>query len=162
MTPLEIAILVAMTGYAIYKQSQRHEVVGSSRFKLAIIYAIVGLVIGGVHAPDNAWEVGILVASVLASVVIGLVRGRYTRVWRQDGTVWAQGTALTISLFFGLILFKVALGTAAYFLHVSDDGGFGEILLLIAVMVAFQAQIVWTRARALGAPQDHKEAALTH
>src|SRR5690348_12590517 len=35
---VEILILVAMIGYAIYRQTQQHEVVGSSRFKLAIIY----------------------------------------------------------------------------------------------------------------------------
>jgi hypothetical protein len=78
------------------------------------------------------------------------------RVWRQDGVVYAQGTVLTISLFLALILFKVGLGTLAYFLKVTDDGGFGEVLLLIAVMVAFQAQIVWGRARALGAPASAK------
>ena len=46
---------------------------------------------------------------------------------------------------------KFALGTAAYFLHVSDDGGFGEVLFMIAIMVAFQAEIVWRRAQSLGA-----------
>ena len=47
MSIVEILILVAMVGYAIYRQTQQHEVVGSSRFKLAIIYAVVGLVVGG-------------------------------------------------------------------------------------------------------------------
>jgi len=46
---------------------------------------------------------------------------------------------------------KFGMGTWAYFNHVSDDGGFGEILIMIAVMIAFQAELVWRRARALGA-----------
>jgi hypothetical protein len=53
MSPIEIAVLLALTGYAIYRQTQRHEVVGSGRFKLAIIYAVIGLVVGGMHAPDT-------------------------------------------------------------------------------------------------------------
>jgi len=56
--------------------------------------------------------------------------------------VYSQGTALTISLFLGLVAAKFAIGTAAYFLHISDDGGFGEVLIMIAIMVAFQAQII--------------------
>ena len=39
------------------------------------------------------------------------------------GQVYGQGTALTISLFIGLVVAKFAMGTAAYFLHISDDGG---------------------------------------
>ena len=151
MNVTEIVILVAMVGYAVFMQTQRHEVVGNRRFTLALVYGVIGLAVGGIHPPNTPWEIAILVASVAASVIIGLVRGHCTSVWREGETVYAQGTALTICLFLLLILFKVALGTLAYVLKVSDDGGFGEVLLLIAVMVAFQAQIVWGRAKALGA-----------
>jgi hypothetical protein len=75
--------------------------------------------------------------------------------WRwadDDGRVFCQGTPTTIALFVGLVAAKFALGTAAYFLHISDDGGFGEILVMIAIMIAFQAELVWRRAHALGAP----------
>jgi hypothetical protein len=44
---------------------------------------------------------------------------------------------VTVWLFLGMLAAKVALATAAYFLDVSDDDGFGEILVIIAVMVAF-------------------------
>jgi hypothetical protein len=37
LSPTEILILAAMIGYAIYLQTQRYEVVGASRFKLAIV-----------------------------------------------------------------------------------------------------------------------------
>ena len=56
-----------------------------------------------------------------------------------------------VFIFLGLIAAKFAIGTACYFLHISDDGGFGEVLVMIAIMVAFQAEIVWRRAQALGA-----------
>jgi hypothetical protein len=150
MSPTEIVILLALTGYAIYQQSRQHRVVGSQRFKLAIIYAIVGLVVGGMNLPENAAAWGLLVLSVALSVGVGLLRGRLTRVWATaDGTVYSQGTALTIGLFLGLVVAKFVIGTAAYFLHISDDGGFGEVLIMIAIMVAFQAQLIWRRAQSL-------------
>ena len=155
MSLTEILILVAMIGYAIYRQTQRHEVIGSSRFKLAIIYAVVGLAVGGFSRPDTAAEWGLLAAGLGLSVVVGLARGRWTRVWADDASgvrrVYSQGTALTVGLFLGMVAVKFGLGTYAYFNHISDDGGFGEILIMIAVMVAFQSQLVWRRACALGA-----------
>jgi hypothetical protein len=155
MSPIEIVALLALTGYAIYKQTQRHEVTGHHRFKLAIIYAVVGLAYGGFSRPDGGVEWLLLVAGVALSVVVGLARGRLSRMWTETDDagrhVYAQGTPVTIALFVGLVAVKFAMGTAAYFLHVSDDGGFGEVLFMIAVMVAFQAEIVWRRALAMGA-----------
>ena len=155
MSPIEIVVLLALTGYAIYKQTQRHEVTGSHRFKLAIIYAVVGVAVGGFSRPDTPAERGLLVGSLALSAVVGLARGRLTRMWTEDGPdgprVFSQGTALTIGLFLGLVAVKFGIGTVAYFAHISDDGGFGEILVMIAVMVAFQAQLVWRRAQALTA-----------
>jgi hypothetical protein len=150
MPPTEIIIILALTGYAIYQQTRRHEVVGKSRFKLAIIYAVVGLIVGGIYVPKNAAAWGLLVLSVALSAGVGLLRGRKTKVWAAaEGKVYSQGTVLTIGLFLGLVAAKFAIGTAAYFLHISDDGGFGEVLLMIAVMVAFQAELIWPRAQAL-------------
>ena len=154
MSIVEILILVAMVGYAIYRQTQQHEVVGSSRFKLAIIYAVIGLVVGGFSRPDNTAEWVLLVASIALSAVVGLARGTLTRVWAVDTAgehrVYSQGTAVTVALFLGMVVAKFGLGTYAYFAHISDDGGFGEILIMIAIMVAFQAELIWRRACALG------------
>jgi hypothetical protein len=98
MSPLAIVALLALTGYAIYRQSQKHEVVGSGRFTLAIIYAVVGLAVGGFSRPDTWGEVLVLVLSLALSVVVGLARGRLSRLWLEDGRVWSQGTPLTIGL----------------------------------------------------------------
>jgi len=157
----QIVILVAMMAYAIYMQSHRHEVVGNTRFKLAVIYGVVGLVVGGFALPNGPWEIGFLVISLALSIVVGIVRGKYTRVWKESRKVYSQGTALTISLFLLLVLGKFALGTAAYFLQISDSGGFGEILLMIALMVAFQAQIIWRRAEPLGARRSGSDPVAT-
>jgi hypothetical protein len=155
MSPLSIIALLALTGYAIYRQSQRHEVAARGRFTMAIIYAVAGLVVGGFSQPESVAEWALLVISIALSVGVGLARGRLTRMWtedRPDGRhVIAQGTVVTIGLFVAMVAVKFGMGTWAYFNHVSDDGGFGEILIMIAVMIAFQAELVWRRARALGA-----------
>ncbi len=157
MSWYELLALLALTGYAIVRQTRRSEVIGNTRFKLAIIYGIVGLAIGGMHLPRGGWEIAFLAISLALSIGIGMIRGHYTRVWRADGVVYSQGTAFTVSLFVLLIVGKFALGTAAYFLHVTESGGFGEILLMIALMVAFQAEIIWRRAEPLGARRTAKD-----
>jgi hypothetical protein len=149
MSSTEIIILIAMVGYAIYQQTRKHEVTAKGRFKIAIIYAAVGLGVGGMHMPKNAIAWGLLALSLVLSVVVGLLRGRVTRVWAAAGHVYSQGNVLSIGLFLGLIAAKIVIGTAAYFLHISADGGMGEILLMLAIMVAFQAELIWRRARAL-------------
>ncbi len=151
MSPIEIVALLALVGYAVYRQTREQEVIGASRFKLAIIYAVAGIVIGGFSRPDTLAEVLVLVGSLALSVIVGLARGRLTRLWARDGRVFSRGTPVTIGLFLGLIAAKFGIGTACYFLGISDDGGFGEILVMIAVMIAFQAEIIWRRARALRA-----------
>lgn len=151
MSPIEIVALLALVGYAVYQQTRQHEVIGSARFKLAVIYAIAGVLVGGFSRPHTLAEVLVLLGSLALSVAVGLARGRLTRVWAHEGRVYSQGTPLTIGLFLGLVAAKFAIGTACYFLQISDDGGFGEILLMIAVMIAFQAEIIWRRARAVGA-----------
>lgn len=156
MSPIEIVALLALVGYAIYRQTRRHEVVGAARFTLAIGYAIAGILIGGFSLPHTPAEVVVLGGGLVLSVVVGLARGRVTRLWAEDGRVYCQGTALTVGLFLGLVAAKFAIGTACYFLHITDDGGFGEIMVMIAIMVAFQAELVWRRAQALGARASRK------
>jgi hypothetical protein len=152
MSAVEIAILVILVAYAIYRQTQRNELTGSKRFKLAIIYGTVGLVIGGFHLPDTTGETALLIASIALSLVVGLARGWLTVLSvGEDGRLYSQGTVLTVSLFLGMVAVKFAMGTAAYFIGISEHGGFGEVLLMIAVMVALQAEVLWRRGQRLRA-----------
>ena len=151
MSNTEIIAIVALTIYAIYKQSVKHEVNGAARFKLALIYGIVGLSVGGFYLPPSPTSWLILCGGMLLSVIVGVARGKLSRVWREpDGKVFVQGTPLTIALFLMLIGAKFAIGTWQYLTHRSTEhGGFGEVLILIGLMVAMQAEIVWRRAQAL-------------
>ncbi|GAC69579.1 hypothetical protein [Gordonia soli] len=155
MTIPELLILIALMAYAVYRQSRRHELVGSTRFKMALIYIGVGLLIGGLRLPVGLLGYAFFAASIALSVVVGLIRGRYTRISADgDGHVYVQGTIFTIFLFIGMIVIKFALGTTAYLLGNSSHGGFGEIIIMIGVMIAVQAEILWRRAQPLSPRQS--------
>ena len=150
MSPIEMVAILAMTAYAIYKQTVTTEVSTQGRFRMALVYGVVGVVVGGFTLPVGALGWGMLALSLALSAIVGVVRGRRTDVWMQpDGRVVRKGNALTICLFVGLVAAKFALGTVAYLAHIADGAGFGEIMVMIAIMIAVQAEIVHRRAQAL-------------
>jgi hypothetical protein len=150
MSPLEITAVLGLTGWALYKQTRTAQVAGSGRFKTAIIFAVIGLCIGGFDLPSGATGWLMIAISMGLSLVVGVARGRLTRIWlATDGRVMRRGTMLTVGLFLGLAAAKFILGTAAYAWHIDDGQGFGEVLLMIAIMVAVQAELVYRRGQVL-------------
>jgi hypothetical protein len=146
MSPIEIAVIVAMTGYAIYQQTVVSVVATHNRFKLAIIYGIVG----GFALPHGSAGYGLLLAGLVLSAGIGVLRGYRTDLWMEtDGRIVRKGNVLTILLFLGLVAAKFAMGVLAYFKGIQDGAGSGEIMVMIAIMVGFQAEIVYRRAQRL-------------
>ena len=155
MSPGEILAILAVTAWAIYKQTQISEVVEKGRFKMALVYGVVGLAVGGFARPDNATAWTLLGLSIALSLVVGVARGYLTRVWSEpSGRIMRQGTALTVGLFLGLEVAKFGLGTFAYLDHVKDGAGFGEVMIMIAIMIVVQAEIVWRRAKAMAPTSD--------
>lgn len=153
MSLVELVAILALIAYAIWKQSQVSEVRSKGRFKLAIIYGIVGIVVGGISSPHGTAAISMFIISVLLSLVIGAARGFLTRVWVDaSGRVFRRGTVLTVCLFLALIVAKFALSTVAYLQHIQADASFGEIMIMMAIMVAVQAEIVWRRGSVLMNP----------
>lgn len=152
MSPLEIVAIIALTTWAIYKQTIVAEVTAGSRFKTAVIYGVVGLAVGGFDLPAGLAGWTMIVIGLGLSLVVGLLRGRHTRIWAdEDGRVWRRGSALTVGLFLALIVVKFALGALAAIKGIDDGAGFGEVLLMIAIMIAVQAELIWRRAQTLQA-----------
>ncbi len=159
MSLTEILAILALVVYAIYRQTRVDQVNGSTRFKMAIIYGIVGLCVGGFDTPAGVAGWAMIAAGLIASVIVGLFRGRLTHVWlADDGKVLRQGTTLTVSLFIALVAFKFALGAWASIEDIDDGAGFGEILVMMSIMIAVQAELVWRRAQVI-APQLRSSAA---
>lgn len=154
MTTVELIALVALVAFSVYRQSRLAPVTGHGRFKLPLIYAMVGICLGVsiVHTPLS---LGLFAIGLVASLIVGLLRGRMTRVWREaDGRIYSRGTVASVAMFFGLIAFKFALGTVAYLTHARYERGIGTILVMIGVMLAVQAELVWRRAQALAGGRD--------
>lgn len=161
MSIAELVVIVALVIYAIWKQTQVSEVRSKGRFKLAIIYGIVGIVVGGISSPHGTAAITMFIISVLLSLVIGVARGLLTRIWVDASErVFRKGTALTVGLFVALIVAKFALGTVASLQHIQDDASFGEIMIMMAIMVAIQAEIVWRRGSALMNPASRNSVSL--
>lgn len=142
MSLTKIFILVAMTIFAIYRQSIRHEVVGRSRFKVAIIYAVAAFIVGGFREPDSTMAWTPILGSLALSAAVGVARGHWTELTAdRQGRVYARGTMLTIGLFIALVVAKFGIAAFEYLHGQTGHGGFGEVLLMISVMVAFQAEL---------------------
>jgi hypothetical protein len=150
MSATEILAILALVAWSVYRQTRTSQVTAKSRFKMAIIYTIVGLSVGGFDRPGGLVGYGMIAIGLALSLVVGLARGRLTRVWADtEGRVFSQGTAVTVALFLGLVAVKFGLGVLAWFAHINDGAGFGEVLIMIAIMIAVQAQIVYRRAETL-------------
>lgn len=150
MSATEILAILALVAWSVYRQTGISQVTAKSRFKMAIIYTIVGLCVGGFDHPRGLIGYGMIAIGLALSLAVGLARGRLTRVWADaEGRVFSQGTAVTVALFLGLVAVKFGLGVLAWFAHINDGAGFGEVLIMIAIMIAVQAQIVYRRAETL-------------
>jgi hypothetical protein len=97
MSPFDLLIVLALVGYAVYRQTRRHEIEPRSRFTLTIIYAVIGIAVGGFAAPTSAAAMALLGTSLLLSVAVGALRARYTRVWLEGTSAWTQGTSRSSS-----------------------------------------------------------------
>src|ERR1700744_5216183 len=160
MSATEILAILALVVWSIYRQTRKSEVTAKDRFKMAIIYAIVGICVGGFDRPSGLAGYGMIAIGLALSLAVGLARGRLTRGWADaQGRVFSQGPAVTVGLFLGLVAVKFGLGVLAWFAHINDGAGFGEVLIMIAIMIAVPGQIVSRRAEALTQAGRRQQAA---
>jgi hypothetical protein len=88
--------------------------------------------------------------SQVEGVSVGFASGCLTRVWMAtDGTVLSKGTILTVGLFVTMVVVTFTLGAYADIRGIRANIGFGGILLMIAAMVAAQAETTHARATKL-------------
>jgi len=86
------------------------------------------------------------VGSLLLAAVTGALRAPSKRLWRQDGQVWRQGTALTILLW--LVSLALHLGYDALVAPGTDFGN-ATLMLYLTVSIAAQRSVLSARGRRL-------------
>ncbi|WP_223623772.1 hypothetical protein [Microbacterium sp. EST19A] len=153
MNLIQLVFLAAMVSYAIYRQTRVGPAGGAGRFKMALIYGGVGLVSLGVSGwvlPGDSGGWVVLAIGIALSAVVGVARGLLTRVWTdENGDVLRQGTWLTVSLFIAMIITKIAITVFAQLSGIQTGSSFAQILLVVAIMIAVQAEIVHRRGQRL-------------
>ena len=155
----QLLLIVALVGFAIYKQTQTSEVTPFGGLKMAGIYGIVGvaaglwsLSAGTLEEPSSALGWTLAAAGVLLSAVIGTLRGLRTRLWLDEsGRVMSRGGVLTVGLFVALLVIKIGIGVLAYMYGINDGSSFPQVMVIVAIMIAVQSVIVRRRADALRA-----------
>ena len=78
-TIAEVVTITGLVGYAIYRQTHLAEVTRKGRFKMAVVYAIIGLAVGGFVPPHSTGAFALLAASIILSLAVGVGRGALTR-----------------------------------------------------------------------------------
>jgi uncharacterized membrane protein len=153
MNPVQLVFLAGMVGFAIYRQTRVGPAGGPGRFKMALIYGAIGLVslaLTGWVLPGDSRGWAVLAIGITLSAVVGVARGLLTRVWTdENGRVLRQGTWLTVSLFVAMIIVKIAITVFAQLSGIQTGSSFAQILLVVAIMIAVQAEIVHRRAQRL-------------
>ena len=162
-SPLILLLVLAVVGYAIYKQMTPH-VVGplGSELKRPAILVIVGVVTSGswLTAGDNAGVITVYVISaglVVLSLVAGAMRGATIPLRVHGDRVIRKGNATTLAIWLGLITTKVAVGV----LVLQRPPVFGEILFFIGLSLGVQAMVTARRADELTAAPARVPASAT-
>src|SRR5919109_2693511 len=108
-----LLILLVLLPLSIYRQMRPSEISRAALIRLPLMYAWIGLLgFGTKHLDVTAGAAPYIALSAVLSIGFGLWRGAQVRVWRgASGSYFVQGTRLTLALWAGLILGKIASNT---------------------------------------------------
>jgi hypothetical protein len=105
-----------------------------------------------IHAhPVNATGILMLVASLVAAAVFGVLRAYTVRLWREGGVLYRQGNLLTALLW--LVAIGVHFGADVLVDHSGSAKGLSSAAITLYIAVSFGVQwfVVRSRARPMAA-----------
>jgi hypothetical protein len=89
--------------------------------------------------PFSLLDLAIIALDLAVGLVLGVVRGSATRVWRNDdGVAWQRGTLALALLWIVSVAARVGLGAAGGFLGVGQSASLAEIPLFFGATLAAQ------------------------
>ncbi|HEX3786244.1 MAG TPA: hypothetical protein VHW44_00155 [Pseudonocardiaceae bacterium] len=148
-TTISIIIGIAVLALLLFRQTQKRSVREDRKPTLLLILAVIGvldLVNYLKDNPANGTAIAMLTASLVLAAGFGVIRAYTVRLWREDGTLWRQGNALTIVLW----LVAIGLHFGADFLidHDNPAKGLSSAALMLYIAVSFGVQRLVVQSRA--------------
>lgn len=137
-----LGVTVLVLVFILFRQLQVRPV--TSRVLLPVLLIALGVAseasyshLHPVSGPALAVLAGLL---VLDAGVLGALRARTVRLWRDGGQVWRQGTWLTVALWLAGLAIHVAVDQA-------DHLGSSSLLLYLGITYLVQRLVLLSRAR---------------
>lgn len=152
ITSIGVGVLVLL--FVLFRQLQKRSVREDSRPVFLLILFVLGIYTLGsfVQAhPVNTTGVLMLLASLVAAAVFGVLRAYTVRLWRENGTLFRQGNPLTALLW--LVAIGVHFGADVLIDHSGSATGLSSAAITLYIAVSFGVQwiVVRSRARAVAA-----------
>jgi hypothetical protein len=150
MTSLaSIAIGIVVVVFLIARQMMKRSVREDRKPVIMLILFVIGLYETAQYVQSHSVSgtaIAMAAASIVLAAVFGVIRGYTVRLWREGGTLWRQGTPLT------LLLWVVSMGVHFGADYLAGGGSVSQgltsatLLLYIAVTFGLQQLITQTRA----------------
>jgi hypothetical protein len=150
-TVADLLLIVAAVAWVLARQVQ----VARVKPRLLVLAPLVLAFFGIRSLPASTWRVpadlALLAVSAALSLGLGVWRGQTIKVWRDaEGTLWRQGSVLTLVLWGVLIVARGLLYGVGVAVGHRDASDLGAVLVTLAL--SFAAQNTVTALRMNAAP----------
>lgn len=150
-TVADVLLIVAAVVWVLARQVQ----VARVKPRLLVLAPLVLAFFGIRSLPASTWrmpaDLALLAVSAALSLGLGVWRGQTIKVWRDaDGTLWRQGSVLTLVLWGVLIVARGLLYGVGVAVGHRDASDLGAVLVTLAL--SFAAQNTVTALRMNAAP----------
>ncbi|HWE90799.1 MAG TPA: hypothetical protein VG317_15170 [Pseudonocardiaceae bacterium] len=150
MSLTNVVLAVAIVALVLVRQLAKRSVAEDSKPIVLLVLLVLGvLTIGqylGQH-PVGTAAVLALAGSLIVGATLGVVRAYTVRLWRENGTLYRQGTLLTLVLWLVSIGAHIGIDMLAGHDTAANGLASASILLFIAISFGVQRQAVLYRAR---------------
>ncbi|HWC80179.1 MAG TPA: hypothetical protein VG756_09480 [Pseudonocardiaceae bacterium] len=146
---VNIVIGVVILALVLYRQLRKRTVRADSRPAVLLILLVLGVFELGTFGKTHSLS-GIALTMLAVSLVIaagfGVLRAYTVKLWREEGTLWRQGTYVTAALW--LVAIGVHFGVDLLIEKENPVPGLASAALLLYIAVSFGVQRLVVRARA--------------
>lgn len=144
---------VLLIGAAVIWVLARQVKVARVKPRLLVLAPLVLAFFGIRSLPASTWrmpaDLALLAVSAALSLGLGVWRGQTIKVWRDaDGTLWRQGSVLTLVLWGVLIVARGLLYGVGVAVGHRDASDLGAVLVTLALSFAAQNTVTALRMKA--------------